>query len=165
MQFVRARRLAATLAMAGGILVLPSAAAGGTLKSTVLNAPTKTFSFIASPGSRTATIINIDGLLVNARCNPAGAPVVFAFSSASAGDILGRVFDGIGRILVIHNTQFNNRSRGILISPSSYDYDATGTVIFENIDGRVVQVTYAADNSTTLNFRRVCTVYGTLVAT
>src|SRR4051794_2588425 len=66
-------------------------------------AVTRTFSFIASPNSRTSTVVNIDSLLINARCDSRGFPVVFAFSSASAGDLFGHVFDAQGRVHIIHN--------------------------------------------------------------
>ena len=59
---------------------------------------TRTFSFIAKPNSGSGkAIVNIDGLLINARCNAAGEPVIYAFSSADA-DLFGRVFDGYGRL-------------------------------------------------------------------
>ena len=109
-------------------------------------------------------MLNIDGLLVNARCDNHGSPVMFAFSSASAGDLLGHVFDGQGRVHVIHNTSFSKSSKGVQISPTSSDFDASGMVAFEASNGKVVTVNYAVDNATTLNKQNVCTGYGSYVA-
>jgi hypothetical protein len=128
------------------------------------NAVTKTFSFIAGPNSRTSTLFNIDNLLLNARCNAQGFPVVFAFSSASAGDIFAHIFDGAGRLHIIHNTSFSKGSRGVLVSTTSNDQDSTGMITFEQQQGKVVTVNYAFDNATTLNKRNVCTVFGSYVA-
>jgi len=125
---------------------------------------TRTFSFIAGKNSRTSTLLNIDQLLLNARCDSRGFPVIFAFSSASAGDIFGHVFDGLGRLHTFHNTSFSKGSRGILVSSSSSDFDATGALAFESSIGKVVTVNYAFDNSTTLNRRNACTVFGSYVA-
>jgi hypothetical protein len=127
-------------------------------------AVTRTFSFIAKPNSKTSTVLNIDGLLVNARCDNQGSPVMFAFSSASAGDLLGHVFDGQGRVHIIHNTSFSKSSKGVQVSPSSSDFDASGLLAFEASNGKVVTVNYAVDNATTLNKQNVCTVYGSYVA-
>ena len=52
---------------------------------------TRTFSFIGPPGSKTANIVSIDGLTINARCGAAGQPVIFAFSSVANADIFGRI--------------------------------------------------------------------------
>lgn len=127
-------------------------------------AVTKTFSFIGSPGSKTSTLLNIDSLLLNARCNTAGSPVVFAFTSAPAADLFARVFDGLGRLHLIKNTAFTKTSKGVQLSPSSGDFDASGQAIFETSRGQVVSVNIAMDNSTTLNHQRLCTVFGTLTA-
>ncbi len=108
--------------------------------------------------------MNIDSLLINARCNAQGNPVVYAFSSSDA-DIFGRLFDGLGRIHIIRNGAFTKANKGILLSVSTYgDFDSTGTVLFETTTGRVVSVNYAFDNATTLNHSNVCTVYGSVVA-
>jgi hypothetical protein len=125
---------------------------------------TKTFSFVGKPGSRTATVVNIDSLLINARCDPRGNPVIFAFSSASSADLFGRIFDGLGRLHIVKNSSFTRASKGVSLSTSSGDFDATGTVLFEVSNGTVVTVNYAFDNSTTLANRNVCTVYGSLIA-
>jgi hypothetical protein len=126
---------------------------------------TRTFSYIAAPGSKTKNVVNIDQLTINARCGTSGQPIIFAFSSASAADIFGRVFDGLGRIHTIHNTSFNKGGKGIALSTSSGDFDASSTVLFETSTGKVVTVQMAFDNSTTLSKRKVCTVYGSSVAT
>jgi hypothetical protein len=125
---------------------------------------TRTFSFIAKPGSKTSTLLNIDNFLMNARCDSHGLPVVFAFSSASAGDLFGNFVDGAGRTHLIHNTVFSKGSKGVLVSSTSFDFDSSGILEFENINGKVVTVNYAFDNSTTLNKRNVCTVFGSYVA-
>jgi hypothetical protein len=127
-------------------------------------AVTRTFSFIARPNSKTSTLLNIDGLLLNARCDNRGLPVVFAFSSASGGDLLGHVFDGQGRVHIIHNTSFSKGDKGVLVSSPSSDFDSSGMLGFEGSNGKVVTVNYALDNSTTLNKQNVCTVYGSYVA-
>jgi hypothetical protein len=126
---------------------------------------TKTFSFIARPNSRTVTIVNIDGLLINARCNARGEPVIFAFSSATSADLFGHVFDGLGRLHVVHNSSFTRTSKGVLLSPTTSDFDASGTLLYEASNGKVVTVAYAFDNSTTLANQNLCTVYGSFVAT
>jgi hypothetical protein len=126
---------------------------------------TRTFSYIAKPSSKTTTLINIDSLLVNARCDSSGRPVIFAFSSASSADIFGRIFDGNGRVHILKNSSFTSQTKGIQLSTSSGDYDATGTVLFETSTGKVVTVQLAFDNSTTLAKQNVCTVYGSTIAT
>ena len=50
------------------------------------------------------------------------------------------------------------------MSTTSNDFDATGVLTFETSAGRVVTVSYAFDNSTTLNKQNVCTVFGSYVA-
>ena len=92
----------------------------------------RTFSYIARANSRTATVVNIDSLLINARCDSHGFP---------------------------------KGSRGVLVSTTSSDFDATGMLTFETSTGKVVTVNYAFDNSTTLNRQHVCTVFGSYVAT
>ncbi len=167
MSLSRARRVAACTLVCAGVLGTSGAAARPRAVRVGVISPTsvtRAFSFYASPNSRTQTLFNIDGLLLNARCSAGGSPIVFAFSSGAGGDLLGRVFDGLGRVHVIHNTSFDKRSRGVQLNPSSNDFDATGTVLYEDISSRVVQATFAADNSTTLNGRNVCTVYGTFIA-
>jgi hypothetical protein len=131
----------------------------------VSSAVTRTFSFIGKPNSRTMTVVDIDGLLINARCSANGSPIIFAFSSANSADLFGRIFDGQGRIHIIKNSAFTKTSKGVGLYPSSGDYDATATVLFEQSDGRVVTVNYAFDNATTLNRMNVCTVYGSYIAT
>jgi hypothetical protein len=126
---------------------------------------TRTFSYIGAPGSKTANVVNINQLTINARCGTGGQPIVFAFTSSSAADIFGRTFDGLGRIHIIHNTSFNRGGKGIALSTTSGDFDASSTVLFETNTGKVVTVQMAFDNSTTLGKRRVCTVYGSSVAT
>jgi hypothetical protein len=127
-------------------------------------AVTRTFSFIAKPNSKTSTLLNIDNFLMNARCDSHGLPVVFAFSSASAGDLFGNFVDGAGRTHLIHNTSFSKGNKGVLVSSTSSDFDASGILEFENSNGKVVTVSYGFDNSTTLNKQNVCTVFGSYVA-
>jgi hypothetical protein len=140
------------------------AAFGAGTASAAASPVTRTFSFIGAPGSRTVTVVNIDSLLINARCNTSGNPVIFAFTSAGAADLFGRVFDGLGRLHIIKNTSFTRASKGVGLSTSSGDFDSTGTVLFEVSNGTVVTVNYAFDNSTTLVRRNVCTVFGSLIA-
>jgi hypothetical protein len=140
----------------------------GTSSAAVVSGPvTKTFSFIGKPGSKTTTLFNIDSLLVNARCDSRGNPVIFAFSSASNADLFGRLFDGLGRLHIIKNSSFTKKDapKGVSLTPSSGNFDSTGTVMFETSTGKVVTVDYALDNSTTLSKLNVCTVYGAIVAT
>jgi hypothetical protein len=127
---------------------------------------TKTFSFIGKPGSRTSTLINIDSLTVNARCDSKGSPVIFAFSSADNADLFGRIFDGLGRIHIVKNSSFTKKGtpKGVSLSTTSGDFDSTGTMLFEVSDGKVVTFNYAFDNSTTLSKMNVCTVYGSVIA-
>ncbi len=126
---------------------------------------TRTFSYIGARGSKTKNVVNIDSLTINARCGTGGQPIIFAFSSASAADIFGRIFDGLGRIHIVHNTSFNKGGKGIALSTTSGDFDASTTVLFETSTGKVVTVQMAFDNATTLSKRNVCTVYGSSIAT
>jgi hypothetical protein len=138
----------------------------GTASATAASsAVTRTFSFIGTANSRTMTVVSIDSLLINARCNAQGEPVIFAFSSASNADLFGRFFDGLGRLHIIKNSSFTKKSKGVSLSATSGDFDSTGTVLFETFNGKVVTVNYAFDNSTTLAKRNVCTVYGSITAT
>jgi hypothetical protein len=127
-------------------------------------AVTKTFSFIGKPGSKTSTLMNIDNFAMNARCDTHGLPIVYAFSSANAGDLFGNFVDGAGRTHLIHNTSFAKGNKGVLVSSPSSDQDSSGILLFENSNGKVVTVNYAFDNSTTLNKQNLCTVYGSYVA-
>lgn len=124
---------------------------------------TRTFSFVGPSGSKTATIVSIDGLTINARCGTAGQPVIFAFSNVAKSDILGRIFDGAGRLHSVHNTSFGP-GVSVSLSTSSDDFDASGSVLFETPAGKVVTVSYAFDNATTLGKQNVCTVFGSAVA-
>jgi len=110
-------------------------------------------------------VVNIDSLVINARCTSNGSPLVFAFSKAPAADIFSRVFDGAGRVHIQKNTSFTNKTKGIQLSPSFNDFDATGSVLFETLTGQVVTVNIAFDNSTTLVKRSLCTVFGSYIAT
>jgi len=125
----------------------------------------RTFSFIGKPGSKTVTVLNIDSLLINARCDTSGRPVIFAFTSSNNGDIFGRILDGAGRLHSVHNTTFNKSNKGVLLSTTSSDFDGSGTVLFETSTGKVVTVQYGFDNSTTLGRQNVCTVFGSAIAT
>jgi hypothetical protein len=130
----------------------------------ITNGVTKSFAFIGRNSSKTFNVVNIDKLTINARCNGNGAPVVFAFSSATNGDLFGRVFDGVGRFHLIHQSSFS-KGNGVRLSPTSNDFDSTGTVLYENSSGQAVTVNIAMDNATTLNKLNVCTVYGSITAT
>lgn len=159
------RQLLAGLVGCLSLAALGAAPAGAVNQTAVIGAVTRTFSFIASPNGKAGkAIVNINGLLMNARCDASGRPIVFAFSSANAADLFGRVFDGAGRVNVVHNTVFNRTNRGVLVSPSRNDFNSTGSLLFENVNGRVVTVNIAMDNSTTLDGRRVCTVFGSWIA-
>ena len=124
---------------------------------------TRTFSFIGAPGSKTANIVSINGLTINARCGSAGQPVIFAFSGVAKSDILGRIFDGLGRVHIIHNTSFGPNV-SVALSTTSGDFDASGSVLFETPAGKVVTVSYGFDNATTLGKQNVCTVFGSAIA-
>ena len=137
---------------------------GASSAAAATNPATKMFSFIAKPNSKTMTVLNINGMLINARCNASGAPVVYAFSSSTAADLFGRVFDGAGRMHLIHDSSFTKAGKGDRLSPTSNDFDSTGTLLFETSAGQVVTVQLAFDNATTLAKRNVCTVYGSAVA-
>jgi hypothetical protein len=161
-QIIGPRRLAAVTASIGALVAVGAGTANAAVSS---GAVTKTFSFIAKPNSNTATLVNIDSLLINARCNSSGSPVVFAFTSAGSADIFGRIFDGYGRVHILKNTSFTSKTKGIQLSPPSGDFDATGSVLFETSTGKVVTVNIAFDNSTTLVGQKVCTVFGSMIAT
>ncbi len=152
-----------TLIVALAALVAPAAATSSA--RVPASAVTKTFSFIGKANSKTQTVVDIDSLLINARCDSRGNPIVFAFSSSTNADLFGRLFDGLGRIHIIKNSSFTNKLKGVALSPSSGDFDTTGIVLFETSTGSVVSVNFALDNSTTLGNLRVCTVYGSLLAT
>ncbi len=159
------RGMVASIAAFGAVVVV---AAGPAAASVSKNPTTKTFSVIAKNGQKAKVAVNVDGLTINARCgtgSATGTPVVFAFSSVPAGDLLGHMFDGAGRTHIIHNTQFNKGTNGVRLTPTSSDFDGSGVVAFESSKGVVVTVTYAFDNATTLNRQNVCTFYGSYVAT
>ena len=160
--FIGSRRRLGLIAPITALVLLTA----GTSSASVTTGPvTKTFSFIGRPGSKTSTIVNINKLLINARCNAQGNPVVFAFSSAANADIFGRAFDGLGRLHIIRNSSFTKRaSKGVLISPTTGDFDTTGIVMFETSAGQVVTVNYTVDDATTLAKLNVCTVYGSYIA-
>ena len=172
------RGTAALIVAAGALAVAVTGPASGATKhhskrtthalKVSRNPSTKTFSVIAKTGQKTVVAVNVDGLTINARCGTgsnAGNPVVFAFSGVPAGDLIGHMFDGAGRTHIIHNTQFNKGTRGVLISSSISDFDGSGVVNFESSKGAVVTVTYSFDDATTLNKQNVCTFYGSYVAT
>jgi hypothetical protein len=155
------RRLGAATASVGALVAVGAGTASADVSP---GAVTRTFSFIAKPSSSTGTLVNIDSLLINARCDSSGRPVVFAFTSASSADIFGRIFDGSGRVHILKNTSFTSKTKGIQLSPVSDDFDATGSVLFETSTGKVVTVNIAFDNSTTLVKQKVCTVFGSVIA-
>jgi len=156
------RRLATLTVVMVVVVALLAGSAGATSPATAV---TKTFSFIGKPGSKTATLLNIDSLLINARCDSSGRPVIFAFTSANTADILGRIFDGLGRVHILDNTSFSKKTKGMQLSPTSGDFDATGSLLFESSTGAVVTVNLAFDNSTTLGNQNLCTVFGSFIAT
>jgi hypothetical protein len=165
MPSINARRACAAAALAAGVLGTGAATtSAATLVGVTSNAVTKAFSFYAAPNSKTKTLFNINGFSANARCSASGSPIVFGFSSGNGGDLLGHVVDGAGRVHVIHNTSFYKKSKGQALYPSSNDFDVSGIVNYEDVDSRVVTVTMSLDNSTTLNGRKLCTVYGTYTA-
>lgn len=55
-------------------------------------------------------------------------------------------------------------NKGVLLSVTNGDFDASGNVLYETAAGNVVTVNYAFDNATTLNKRNLCTVYGSFIA-
>jgi hypothetical protein len=160
---VIARRWSAALILSVSALAVFATGTAGAARGSA-GPVTKTFSFIGKPGSKTSTIVNIDSLLINARCSANGSPVIFAFSSAGKADLFGRIFDGLGRLHIVKNSSFVKGGKGMSLSTSSGDFDATGTVLFEVSNGTVVTVQYAFDNATTLSRQNVCTVYGSLIA-
>ena len=160
-RIITKRGVAAFVASTVGLAALASGTAGASNPGAV----TRTFSFIQKSNSKTLTLVNIDSLLMNARCDSRGNPVIFGFSSASNADLLGRIFDGFGRLHIVKNTSFTSKSKGVSLATSNGDFDATGVVLFETSDGKVVTVNYAFDNSTTLSGLKVCTVYGSVIAT
>jgi hypothetical protein len=85
-----------TIALVASIIGL--GVIGASPASAQTGAVTKTFSFIAKPNSGSGkVIVNIDGLVINARCDARGEPVIYALSNADA-DLFGRAFDGYGRL-------------------------------------------------------------------
>lgn len=173
----RTRNLSAlaAVALAAGAVTAATAAATPDSASTVRTAHatavgtsspvSRTFSFIGKPNSKTTTLFNLDSLLINARCDARGNPVIFAFTSAGNADIFGRMFDGLGRQHTIKNSAFTSKSSGVSLSPAiPGDFNSSGTVMFESSTGQVVTVNYAFDNATTLAHLNVCTVYGSVIA-
>ena len=162
MQHIISVRRVATLTLTAGAIC---AIGGQTAVAAPATAVTRTFSFIGTPNSKTVTVINnVDSLIINARCTSNGSPLVFAFSNAPVADIFARVFDGSGRVHVSKNTSFTTKS-SIQLSPTNFDFDSTGSVLFETLSGQVVTVNIAFDNSTTLGKRKLCTVFGSYIAT
>jgi len=154
----------ASLAGAGVSAARTTVSRTSNTKTITATAVTRTFSFVGAPNSKTVTIVNIDSLTINARCDGAGSPIVFAFTSAPAADLFGRIFDGLGRIHIVRQSAFTKRSKGVALYPSGGDYDTTATLAFETSTGAVVKLDYALDNSTTLNHQRLCTAYGSYIA-
>jgi hypothetical protein len=143
-------------------LSLPAASEAG---GAVTQGPvTKTFSFISASQSKTVTLVNTNALLINARCNAQGEPLIFAFSSSHNADLFGRFYDGLGRLHIVRDSSFVKGNPAVRLSATTGDFDGTGTVLFETYNGRVVTVDYAFDNSTTLAKRNVCTVYGSAIS-
>lgn len=141
-------------------VVVGSAGAAGTPGPT-----TKTFDFINTTNNKTTILFSANGLTVNARCDANNAPVIFAFTSAFNADLLGHVIDGSGHLHVIANDTFNKFGKGVSLAPAiTGDRDASGSFSYETFAGKVVTVTYAFDNSTTLGGKKVCTVYGSYVS-
>src|SRR5437868_9646593 len=103
------RGIAALILSVGGLAVL-----GGATSSAAASpgAVTRTFSFVGKANGHTVTVVNIDSLLINARCDGRGFPVVFGFTSANASDLFAHVFDAFGRVHIIKNTSFTKHSRG-----------------------------------------------------
>jgi hypothetical protein len=168
---IRIRRISSTIAALAAISTLglvgaASAAPGVKVANSAASSPlTRTFSFIGNANSKTTTIVNLDFLTINARCDSLGHPIIFAFSGFNNAEIFGRVFDGLGRIHIIKNSAFTKANKGIQLSVSTNaDFDSSGTVLYETSSGRVVTVDYAFDNATTLNHLNVCTVYGSVIA-
>jgi hypothetical protein len=158
----RITRRHGALALIVSIAGLGAAGAGS---ASAASAVVRTFSFIGKPSSGGGkVIVNIDGLVLNARCNSSGEPVIFAFSNTDA-DLFGRAFDGYGRLSSIKQSAFVKGNPGVLLSVHSGDFDASGNVVYETVAGKVVSVNYAFDNSTTLARRNLCTVYGSFIAT
>ena len=159
---ISTRRMAALTLTVAAMVAIGGESAGAAPATAV----TRTFSCIGKPNSKTVTLINnVDSLVINARCTSNGSPLVFAFSRAPAADIFARVFDGSGRVHVLKNTSFTNKTNGIQLSPTNNDFDSTGSVLFETFTSQVVTVNIAFDNSTTLVKRNVCTVFGSYIAT
>jgi hypothetical protein len=161
MKRVSPRRI---VVLSASILALSLTAASAASAAVTRGPVTRTFSFIATAQSKTITLVNTNALLINARCNAQGEPVIYAFSSSHNADLFGRFYDGLGRLHIVHDSSFVKGNPGVLLSATTGDFDATGTVLFETFNARVVTVQYAFDNSTTLAKRNVCTVYGSAVA-
>jgi hypothetical protein len=175
-RLMRARSIAALIVSIVAVAVAATGTASAssdhaTVKTTVHRAivkgsagpVTRTFSFIGAPGSKTVNIVSINGLTINARCGSAGQPVIFAFSGVAKSDILGRIFDGLGRVHIIHNTSFGPNV-SVALSTTSGDFDASGSVLFETPAGKVVTVSYGFDNAATLGKQNFCTVFGSAIA-
>ena len=88
-----ASRCAALIVSVAAVFALATGTASANVTA---GAVSKTFSFIGKPNSSTTTLVNVDSLLINARCDATGKPVIFAFTSASSADLFGRIFDGLG---------------------------------------------------------------------
>ena len=94
-------------------------ATGSASANVTAGAVSKTFSFIGKPNSSTTTLVNVDSLLINARCDATGKPVIFAFTSASSADLFGRIFDGLGRLHIVKNSAFTKTSKGVQLSTTA----------------------------------------------
>ena len=169
----RTRVLVAAIASLSALFAIAVGSASASVFKTSMvtirtsaTAVTRTFSFIGRPGSRTSTVLNIDGFLMNARCSANGSPIIFAFPrSSTPADLFGRIFDGQGRLHIVKDSAFNRTKNGVGLYTTSGDFDSTGSVLFETSTGKVVTVDYAFDNATTLDRQNFCTVYGSYVAT
>jgi hypothetical protein len=104
--------------------------------------------------SAIALVVSIDGLVINARCDARGEPVIYAFSSADA-DLFGRVFDGYGRLSSIKQSSFVKGNPGVLLSVNKVDFDASGNVLYETYRGAVSFSCGAVRGAGTATARRV----------
>jgi hypothetical protein len=153
--------IAALLVSIVAVVTVTVASAGASSS----NPLTKAFSFQNTTNNKSKTLFTIDGLTINARCDPKNAPVIFAFSSTNA-DIFGHVVDGSGRTHVIANDSFTKKNKGISLAPNiTGDRDASGEIVYEATNRAVVTINYGFDNSPTLANKHVCTVFGTYTAT
>ncbi len=168
-RLISGRRTPALVVALGALVVATAGSALGAGYSTVAHQAKKSdsvasLSFTARPHSSTVKLLNVDGLTIKTSCSSAGEAVIRATTSSTNADLIGHVIDSKGVGHAIADDAFHRGVTDDLTATVGGDQDASGNAVYETAAGKVVSLTYAFDNSSTLNGKNVCTVYGTAIS-